>query len=123
MITLPLLDALAEARIEEAMREGAFDDLPGSGRPLVLDDESLIPEELRAAYRILRNAGFVPPEVEARHERKTLAALIATLDDGDAKRRALTKLALLEAWLDASSSGLRYDRSYDCQLVERFGAR
>ena len=43
----------------------AFDDLPGSGRPLELDDDRLVPEELRVAWRILKNAGFVPPEIEA----------------------------------------------------------
>jgi len=58
-------DDLIERRIDEARRQGAFDDLPGSGRPLELDDDRLVPEELRVAYRILRNAGFVPPEVEA----------------------------------------------------------
>lgn len=56
---------LIERRIDEARRRGAFDDLPGSGRPLELDDDRLVPEELRVAWRILKNAGFVPPEVEA----------------------------------------------------------
>jgi len=36
MSGLLLLDALAEARIEEALAAGAFDDLPGGGRPLEL---------------------------------------------------------------------------------------
>jgi hypothetical protein len=56
---------LIERRIDEARRRGAFDDLPGSGRPLELDDDRLVPGELRVAWRILKNAGFVPPEVEA----------------------------------------------------------
>jgi hypothetical protein len=47
-----------EARIEEAMPRGEFDALPGADRPLVLDDDRLAPEELRAAYRVLKNAGF-----------------------------------------------------------------
>jgi DnaJ-like protein len=114
---LSVLDALAEARIEEAMREGAFDDLPGMGRPLTLDDDRLVPEHLRAAYRILRNAGFVPPEVEARRERARLATLLATLDDDAARRRALAKLALVEAALQASGLTLRVER----KLAERFG--
>lgn len=62
---LAAFDDLIERRIEEARRQGAFDDLPGSGRPLELDDDRLVPEELRVAWRILKNAGFVPPEVEA----------------------------------------------------------
>lgn len=56
---------LIERRIDEARRRGAFDDLPGSGRPLELDDDRLVPGELRVAWRILKNAGFLPPEVEA----------------------------------------------------------
>lgn len=44
-------DDLIERRIEEARRQGAFDDLPGSGRPLELDDDRLVPEELRVAWR------------------------------------------------------------------------
>ncbi len=61
-------DAIVEAKIAEAQRDGAFDGLPGAGKPLALDDDRLVPEDLRMAYRILKNAGFVPPEVEERKE-------------------------------------------------------
>lgn len=73
---------LIERRIDEARRRGAFDDLPGSGRPLELDDDRLVPEELRVAWRILKNAGFVPPEVEALRDIDAL--LGRALDDGAA---------------------------------------
>jgi len=63
-----MLDFLAERRIAEAVSRGELDDLPGAGRPLDLDDDTLVPEELRLAYRILKNAGFVPPEVETLNE-------------------------------------------------------
>jgi hypothetical protein len=58
-----MLDFLVEQRLEEAVSRGELAKLPGEGRPLELHDHALIPEELRAAYRILKNAGFVPPEV------------------------------------------------------------
>jgi len=45
-----LIDELAEARIAEARERGAFDDLPGTGRPLPLNDDTLVAEELRAGY-------------------------------------------------------------------------
>ena len=96
-----LLDALAEARIEDAIEAGAFDDLPGAGRPLELDDERFVPEEVRAAYRILKRAGYVPPEVEARKEIVALTTLIKTLDEGKERRSALVKLALIRAKLEA----------------------
>jgi len=63
-----MLDFLAERRIAEAVSRGELDDLPGAGRPLDLDDGAFVPEELRVAYRILKNAGFVPPEVETLNE-------------------------------------------------------
>ena len=54
--------------IAEAIARGELDDLPGAGRPLDLDDDALVPEELRLAYRILKNAGFVPAELETLKE-------------------------------------------------------
>ena len=119
MSLLRALDALAEARIEEAMREGAFDDLPGAGRPLAVDDDLLVPEELRAAYRVLKNASFVPPEIETRRERAHLAALIAALDDDEARRRALARLALIDARLEAGARRSRRDRRYEASIVAR----
>jgi hypothetical protein len=50
---------VAEEKILEAQREGAFDNLPGSGRPLPPDDEADLPPELRMAYKILKNSGYL----------------------------------------------------------------
>ena len=58
------LEFIAERKIAEAVAQGEFDDLPGAGKPLDLEEDPLIPEELRMANRILKNAGFVPREVE-----------------------------------------------------------
>jgi len=57
------LHLLAERRIEEALARGELDGLPGAGRPLELDDDALVPEELRLAHRILKNAGFTPADL------------------------------------------------------------
>ena len=65
-----MLDFLVEQRLEEAVSRGELAKLPGEGRPLELDDDPLVPEELRLAHRILKNAGFVPPEIEAKALRK-----------------------------------------------------
>jgi len=58
---MTLLGQIAERQILQAAQRGEFDDLPGAGRPLQLDDDALIPEELRAGYRLLKNAGYLPP--------------------------------------------------------------
>jgi hypothetical protein len=74
-------DWIAERRIAEAVSQGELDDLPGSGKPLALDADTLVPEELRMAHRILKNAGFVPREVEeARRGEKKLSLAGARIE-------------------------------------------
>ena len=94
-------DALVEERIQEALRRGDFDNLPGAGQPLALDDDCLVPPEVRVAYRILKNAGFVPPEVLERREIAELEGEVAAIQDAVARQHALTKLALLRTRLGA----------------------
>ena len=114
-------DLLAEMKIAEAMRAGAFDDLPGAGKPLDLDDDKLVPEDVRMAYRILKNAGFVPAEVEQRKEAADLRKLIAATADEPAKRRALAKLELLEARLRERGANLPAGSDYYAKLFARAG--
>jgi hypothetical protein len=91
-----MLDFLVEKRLEEAISRGELANLPGEGRPLALEDDALVPEDLRAAYRILKNAGFVPPEVEAFTEIAQLEALVRRAsEDAAARSVAERKLALL----------------------------
>ena len=81
------LDAIAERRILEAQARGEFDDLPGAGAPLQLDDDPLVAEELRAACRVLKNAGFVPPELEVHREIREIEVLMAAAGcDSDRER-------------------------------------
>jgi len=109
-------DWLVEKKISEALARGELDGLPGAGRPLALDDDRLVPEDLRMAYRILKNAGFVPPEVEARREIADLERLLyedASLDAA-ARSRAAKKLALLRT---------RVEPAYAERVLGRLAAR
>ena len=106
-------DALVEAKIEEARQAGVFDNLPGAGKPLDLTEDKLVPEDIRMAYRILKNAGFVPVEIEERREAASLRKLVAATGDTPERRRALAKLALLEARLE-TRGGERL-RAWDCR--------
>ncbi len=81
---------IAEEKILEAQRAGAFDNLPGKGKPLKLEDLSWVPEDLRMAYHILRNARVLPPEVELLKEIRTLEDLLKYVED-DGERRAMVK--------------------------------
>ena len=89
-----MFDLLAEKKIEEALARGELDNLPGSGRPLELDDDSHVPEDLRAAYRILKNAGYVPPEVQSLNQIAELERLVNDVPQ-DERLRVLKKIALL----------------------------
>lgn len=72
-----MLSWLAEQRIQEAMRNGEFADLPGHGKPLELEDLSGVPEELRMSFKIMKNAGILPEELTLRAECVTLEELLA----------------------------------------------
>jgi hypothetical protein len=83
-----LFELLAERKIEEAVSRGELDDLPGAGRPLELDDDPLVPDDLKLAYRILKNAGYVPAEVKAVKKLKLAKARI----EGAYFRKVLRRL-------------------------------
>lgn len=81
-MSLSFLDRIVEERILEAARNGEFDNLPGAGKPLSVDEEP-VPEDLRIAYKILRNANCLPPEIELRRDILRLRDLIAAVNDTD----------------------------------------
>jgi hypothetical protein len=55
---------LAENRIAEAIANGEFDNLPGTGQPIDLAEYFAVPAAERAGTALLKNANVVPPEVE-----------------------------------------------------------
>ena len=94
-----MLHWLVEEKILDAIGRGELDDLPGTGRPLDLDDDRLVPEDLRAVYRILKNAGYLPLEVETLQEIAALERL-ACEGEPEARVRAVRKLALLRTRIE-----------------------
>jgi hypothetical protein len=75
------LERIAENRIREAMRDGAFDRLPAKG-PIDLEEYFKLPIELRMAYSVLKSARMVPHEVELLREMERLqTALQNTADE------------------------------------------
>ena len=72
---------IVEKRIKEAEKRGAFDDLPGSGEPLEFEDDSRIPEDLRMAYKILKNADCLPPEVLLKKEIRQMEDMLENIPD------------------------------------------
>jgi len=87
-----LIDQIAERRILKAMEEGQLDDLPGQGEPLNLEDDSMIPEHLRVGYRILKNAGCIPIELEERKDALRLCDLLEQCKEGSNEAAETIKL-------------------------------
>ena len=88
------LQQIAENKIREAQREGELDNLPGEGKPLCLDDDSHIPAELRMAYRILKNADYVSPEVQQRREISDIKEMLQECEDEQTLYKQIQKLNL-----------------------------
>ena len=86
---------MAEQRINEAVEKGELDNLPGQGKPLDLDDDSHLPPDMRMAYRILKNAGYLAPEVEQRKEIASIRDMLSQCQDEELCYRQVQKLNLL----------------------------
>lgn len=92
-----IIALLAENKIQEAIRKGELDNLAGRGKPLQLEDLSNVPEHLRAAYIVLKNADILPEEVKLRKEIVSLQNLINSCSEPDKKdafERRLTQKVL-----------------------------
>jgi hypothetical protein len=89
---LPGYDKIVEERIREAQENGEFDNLPGRGEPLPLDDSSHIPEDLRIAYKILKNADCLPPEVQEKKEIRQMEELLASIPDEKERYKLIKKI-------------------------------
>jgi len=63
-VTLQNFQSLIDQQMREAETAGAFQNLPGAGKPLKLDDDANVPEELRLAHRMLKGSGYAPPWIE-----------------------------------------------------------
>lgn len=96
-----IFDCLAEERIRQAIAQGQLSGLPGEGRPLVLDDDLLVPAEVRMGNRILRNAGYVPPALADLQELRRLCARDAQ-ESKSASVQRLQRITTLLARIEAA---------------------
>ena len=113
---------IIEERIRKAQKKGVFENLEGSGRPLKLEDDSHIPEDLRLAHKILKNANCLPPEIELKKEVQRTEDLLSGMQDTAQKHRTLKKLNYLIMKLNAvrdTSIELEMPQHYSLKVVER----
>ncbi len=86
------LDRAIEEIIQAAMARGEFDNLRGQGQPQDHSEYFSMPEEDRMAFTVLRNAGFVPPEVLLLKEMDELRARLASAKSEVERRHVIKQL-------------------------------
>lgn len=114
-------EKIVEERIKQSQRKGEFDNLEGSGKPLEIEDISRIPEDLRLAYKMLKNADCVPPEIEVKKEIRSTEALLENMTDEKLKYKTLKKLNYLILKLNTLRKGavkFEIPQKYEAQVVD-----
>jgi hypothetical protein len=89
---LPGYERIVEQRIKEAMEKGEFDDLPGKGKPLPLEDDSHVPEDFRLAYKLLKNADCLPPELLEKKEIFQMEDMLSAIPDEKERYKLIKKI-------------------------------
>jgi hypothetical protein len=121
------LYAIAERRIAQAIKDGTLNTESWKNKPLPLDKvDAFVPDDLKMAYKILKNSGFVPPEVETRKEVQRLEDLIAATEDEHLRLKQMKKLNVLMMKLDAQRSrpsSIQNDDGYYKKVVEKITTR
>ncbi|MEZ4708801.1 MAG: DUF1992 domain-containing protein [Caldilineaceae bacterium] len=99
---------LVSGRIEEAMQQGAFDNLPGHGKPLNLRRNPYTPEEQQMAFNLLEDNNLTPGWIGDRQKlQNDIAALRSQMAQAVARQQ--------KAWANASPherSELQLERPY-----------
>ena len=92
---MSIFQSIAEERIQASIRNGDFESLSGAGKPLALDNDALVPEDLRMAYKMLKNAGYLPPEIIDEREMRSIVDMLETCQDEKIRFVQIKKLSLL----------------------------
>lgn len=117
---------IIEKKIREAIERGEFKNLPGEGKPLQLDDDSRVPEDCRLAYKILKNANCLPPEIELRKEIQRMEEMLEDLPDVKERYRLIKRINYKVMKLNEmghSSPGLGKNQKYFNKVLDKLGKK
>lgn len=87
--------SLVERRIQEAMERGDFDNLPGAGKPLHIDEPPVLNSDLWWALKILKQANFVPDEIRWRKQIDELRVRMHAAQNEQELRRIVREMNTL----------------------------
>jgi hypothetical protein len=119
---LEAIRRIAERKISEAIQKGHLDTQGWCNRPLPMTNDTLVPEELRMAHKILKNAGYLPPEIETKKEIQQVEDLLAACEDEYTRVKQIKKLNYLMFKLDimrGNSGNIECQEAYYRKVVER----
>ena len=119
---MSIFEIIAEKRIEQAIAEGAFDNLQNKVKPLANDNMDHVPEEMRMAYKILKNAGIIPEEIELKKGIVHISNLLDSCTNENEKKELRMKLneKQLRYNIIMESRGLRkIDPAYENKIYDR----
>ena len=117
---------IAEKRIKEALKRGELDNLPGRGEPLDLEDDSNIPEDLRMAYKVLKNANCLPPELQLKKEIRQMEDMLDHIPDEKEKYKQIKRInfkIMRLNMLKRRSPLLEEPQLYFKKLLDRLGKK
>jgi len=123
---MDFLTSIAEQKILKAMEEGDLNSSKWKNKPLPLENDHLVPEDLKIAYKMLKNSGYLPPEVEERKEIKRIEDLIAATEDEHERLRQMKKLNVLLMKVEEKrsfSSNIAAQDDYYRKVVERISVK
>ena len=116
------LTFIAEQKIAQAIEKGELKTSGWENKPLKLEDDHMVPDDLKMAYKLLKNAGYIPPEIEQRKEITRLEELIAKTEDEHERLQQMRKLSVLLMKVDANRitpANISHDDEYYRKLVEK----
>lgn len=117
---------IVEQKIKEAQDRGEFNDLPGRGRPLKFEDDSRIPEDLRLAYKILKNADCLPPELELKKEIRQMEDMLEKIPDEKEKYRQIKRINFMIMKLNmmrSKSPAFEEKEVYYKKVIDKLGRK
>jgi len=123
---LNAIQIIAERKISEAIRNGKLETGEWKGKPLPVEDDRFVPPDLRLAYKMLKNAGYLPPEIEAKKEIQRLEELIAANEDEHVRVKQMKKLNLLVTKLNTMRNrpvNLENKSDYYRKVVEKVSVK
>ena len=98
------LQIIAERKIDEFFQKDGGPDLSHwKNKPLPVEDMSNVPTDLRMAYKVLKNAGYVPEEVALQKEIARTEDLLSRCRDEKEKLKQLKKLSFLQFKLECKT--------------------